>query len=384
MKVRHLIRVMLLVALLMSVYTLCSASALEGQVTEVADGGSITVISLKRPVKVRLIGLAALEPNQPYADVARQHLSDLILNKYVVVRSSRLQDGYLIGRVLLGDMDVAAQMIRDGVAWYDKPDESHLGALERQLYDASEQAARNERRGLWHDPSPIAPWEFHKAQLASVDPTPVGLPRPHARVRRGNQAGLSSDDLMGGVVGPGSIAGQPTVKRISPDSAPGDWVRYQPASRHFSILAPSDGVELSYPVLDGQTNVVELHYVIGNKDGNLYAVMWAKGSNDNATDASAAADTVKGLVGGINRSIERAGQGFVVTASPVRDLTLSGYTGKQYKLSGGPASGSIRVFSKQIGDQRELFMLCMLNGPAGNSSGDQFLNSFRISQNHPR
>src|SRR3984893_5493428 len=107
MKVRHLIRVMLLVALLMSVCTLCSASALEGQVAEVVDGGSITVISLKRPVKVRLIGLAALEPNQPYADVARQHLSDLILNKYVLVRSSRLQDGYLIGRVLLGDMDVA-------------------------------------------------------------------------------------------------------------------------------------------------------------------------------------------------------------------------------------------------------------------------------------
>ncbi len=383
MKVRHLIKVMLLVALLMSVYTLGSASALEGQVAEVVDGGTITVISLKRPVKVRLIGIAALDPDQPYADVARQHLSDLILNKYVVVRSSRLQDGYLIGKVFLGDMDVAAQMIRDGVAWYDKPDESHLGVLEQQLYDASEQAARNERRGLWHDTSPMAPWEFRKAQLAKLNPTPVSLPRPQARTRGGSHAGLSSDDLMGGVVGPGSIAGQPNVKRISPDSAPGEWVRYQPASRHFSILAPSDGVELSYPVLDGQTNVVELHYVIGNNDGNLYVLMWAKGSNDNATDASAAADTVKGLVGGINRSIERAGQGFVVTANPVRDLTLSGYAGRQYKLSGGPASGSIRVFSKQIGDQRELFMLCVLNGPAG-SSGDQFLNSFRISQNHPR
>jgi micrococcal nuclease len=382
MKVPNLIKVMLLVALLMSVYTLGSASALEGQVAEVIDGGTITVISLKRPVKVRLIGVAALEPSQPYADMARQHLSDLILNKYVVVRSSRLQDGYLIGRVLLGDMDVAAQMIRDGVAWYDKPDESHLGVLEQQLYDASEQAARNERRGLWHDASPMAPWEFRKAQLARLNPTPVSLPRPQARTRGGNHA-LSSDDLMGGVVGPGSMAGQPTVKRISPDSAPGEWVRYQPASRHFSILAPSDGVELSYPVLDGQTNVVELHYVIGNNDGNLYVLMWAKGSNDNATDASAAADTVKGLVGGINRSIERAGQGFVVTANPVRDLTLSGYAGRQYKLSGGPASGSIRVFSKQNGDQRELFMLCVLNGPA-RSSGDQFLNSFRITQNHPQ
>src|SRR2546428_3979502 len=179
-KVPHLIRIILLVALLLSVYTLCSASALEGQVAEVVDGGTITVISLKRPVKVKLIGIAALDPNQPYADVARQHLSDLILNKFVVVRYSRLQDGYLVGKVMLGDMDVAAQMIRDGVVWYDKPDESHLEDLERQLYDASEQAARNERRGLWHDESPMAPWEFRKARLASVNPTPVSLPRPPA------------------------------------------------------------------------------------------------------------------------------------------------------------------------------------------------------------
>ena len=113
-------------------------------------------------------------------------------------------------------------------------------------------------------------------------------------------------------------------------------------------------------------------------------MMWAKGSNDDATDASAAADTIKGMVAGINRSIKRAGQGFVVIANPVRDLTLSGYAGKQYKLSGGPASGVVRVFSKQNGDQRELFMLCVLNGPAGDSSGDQFFKSFKISPTAPR
>ena len=188
-KVPHLIRIILLAALLLSVYTLGSASGLEGQVAEVVDGGTITVISLKRPVKIRLIGLAALDPKQPYADVARQHLSDLILNKYVVVRYSRLQHGYLVGKVLLGDMDVGAQMIRDGVAWYDKPDESHLGEQERELYDASEQAARNERRGLWHDESPIAPWEFRRAQLARLNPTPVNVPRPQARASQGNPGG---------------------------------------------------------------------------------------------------------------------------------------------------------------------------------------------------
>lgn len=88
----------------------------QGKVAEVVDGGNIVVVSGNHPLKVRLIAVAAPEKNQSYAGVARQHLSDLILNKYVVVRYSVLRDGYLFGQVLAGDMDVGAQMIRDGYA----------------------------------------------------------------------------------------------------------------------------------------------------------------------------------------------------------------------------------------------------------------------------
>src|SRR5438445_10774882 len=112
MKIPHLIRILLPISLLLSFSGGSNASALQGQAVEVIDGGTVTIISFKKPVKVRLIGLAAPQKGQAYSDVAQQHLSDLILNKYVVVRYSTLgQDGYLSGKILLNDSDIGQQMI---------------------------------------------------------------------------------------------------------------------------------------------------------------------------------------------------------------------------------------------------------------------------------
>jgi endonuclease YncB( thermonuclease family) len=382
MTVPHVIRTLLLLALPTAICSPGSAASLYGKVAEVVDGGSMVVVSVNHAVKVRLIAVAAPEKNQSYAAVARQHLSDLILNRNVVVHYSALRDGYLVGQVLAGEMDIGAQMIRDGVAWYDKSEEKRLSDTEQRIYAESQAAARNERRGLWQDESPVSPWDFRKAQLATAATSSVSLPRQAAAARRGNQAGLSSEDLMGGVIGPGSIAGKPGVRPISSEGSSGRWLKYQPADRHFSILAPSDALEITYPVLDGQGKTLDLHYLIGNSGGTLYFLMWTKGPNGSSTDVSTAADAVKGLVSGINRTTERAG--FIVTATPGRNLRLSGYAGQQYTLSGGPATGVFRILSKQIGDERELFVLCVLNGTESETSGDEFLNSFKISQNQTR
>jgi micrococcal nuclease len=358
-----------------------SAASLQGQVTDVADGQSFTIVSQKLPVKIRLIAMAAPASEQSYAGVARQHLADLILHKFVVIRYSALQDGFLIGQVLLGNMDVGAQMIRDGVAWYNKTDERLLSEIERQVYGDSQDAARNEHRGLWQDESPMAPWDFQKAKLAKSNTSVAmlpSLPRPAASARRVKPRGLSNEDLMGGVIQPGSIAGKPDVKPISSNPQPGRWLTYQPENRQFSVLAPSDAVEITYSVLDDAGRTLDMHYVVGHSDGNMYFVMWTKGPNGTSTDESAAADTVNGMLAGLNRSAERAG--IVVTATAGRILKLAGYAGKRYVLAAGQASGEVRVLSKRVGDNREFFMLCVLNGPGGESSGTEFLNSFRIRQ----
>ena len=35
-----------------------------------------------------------------------------------------------------------------------------LSATDREVYQQSEEAARGERRGLWQEENPVAPWEL--------------------------------------------------------------------------------------------------------------------------------------------------------------------------------------------------------------------------------
>ncbi|HEV7682369.1 MAG TPA: thermonuclease family protein [Pyrinomonadaceae bacterium] len=356
---------------------------------DVTDGEDIVVLSLSHMVKVKLIGVASPDKTQAYAGVARQHLADLILNKFVVVRYSALRDGYIVGQVLLEKMDVGAQMLRDGVGWYNKSDETLLGDVDRQIYQGSQDAARNERRGLWQDASPVAPWDLHKAQLAAVKPaapapaptyntTREHLPRLAGSSRRGTAAGLSSEDLMGGVVRPGSIAGRPVVKPISADGASGRWLRYQPADKRFSILAPSDGVEITVPVLDGEGKSMDLHYLVGGVGPNFYYLLWTKGPNGNSTDATTAAEAMKAMLEGINRSTAQSH--IQVTATPEGVLNINGYGGRQYSLDAGVATGTVRIVSKQLGDERELFLLCEVNAVGAEPANADFLNSFKIGR----
>ena len=310
------LRLLFLLALPLVISSPGSAASLTGIVVDVADGGSVVVLSGKNPLKVRLIAVAALVKNQAYADVARQHLSDLILNKNVEVRYSLLREGYLVGQVMSGSMDVGAQMIRDGVAWYDRSEAGRLSENERQIYAKSQDAAHSERRGLWQDESPVSPWDFRKAQAAPPPPlqkTALSEQRERAHLSRGTEAGLASEDLMGGVIGPGSLAGKPNVKPLSSDGTPGRWIRYQSADQHFSILIPSNGYEITAPVLDDQGKVLNINYLVGNNGRALYFLMWSKGPNGNQTEASIADEAMNKMLTEMNRLGESSG--YVVTAN---------------------------------------------------------------------
>ena len=378
-KAPKLIRVLFLLALPLAVFSSGSAASLQGKVTEVADGESFTIVSQKLPVKIRLIAIAVPAAEQSYASVARQHLTELILNKYVVVRYSALQGGFLIGQVLLGDMDVGAQMIRDGVAWYNKTDERLLSEAERQVYSQSHDVARSERRGLWQDESPVAPWDFQKAHIAKPSASVASLPSP-SRLKpyasKPKPRGLSNEDLMGGMLSSGPMGARPGGRPVFADASPGTWQTYQPADRHFSILAPSNAIEFAGSIPDDSGQTHNLRSVIGKSEGNLYIVVWSKGPNGTATDASAAADIAKGLMAGFESASQRTGILATITAG--RNLKVNGYAGKQYLLTAGPASGELRVVSKQVGDTREVFMLYVLNHPDSETSGTEFFNSFKI------
>ena len=140
------------------------ASTLTGKVIEINDGDEITIFNMNRPVRIRLVGIDAPEKDQAFGEIAKQHLADLVFDKFVFVEYTGIGlHTDLIGRVLLNGADINAQMIRDGVAWY-APQLSHLSDAQQEIYSKSEEAARNEKRGLWQSDGAVAPWEFVKAQ----------------------------------------------------------------------------------------------------------------------------------------------------------------------------------------------------------------------------
>ena len=66
-------------------------------------------------------------------------------------------------------------MIRDGAAWFDPRNMDRLSSTDREVYQQSELAARSEKRGLWQQPNPTAPWEFVKALAAYKNPAASNL-----------------------------------------------------------------------------------------------------------------------------------------------------------------------------------------------------------------
>ncbi|MEA2206667.1 MAG: hypothetical protein QOE77_3443 [Blastocatellia bacterium] len=361
----------------MGLPALACAVTLQAQVDEVRTGDRIVVSNINRPLLVKLKGIASPEKGQPFTDEARERLSALILNKTVSVEYSQLEKGWLVAKVTCNGLDIGAQLVRDGVAWYDRANEWALNESDRLIYAKSEEMARNEGRGLWQAEQPVAPWQYRESQaIQVVGPVAPPPPAPSRMARRENAPTLSSNDLVGTPIGPGSIAGQPIYRQLFAGGLPDSWRRFESPGKDFSILAPGDGTEVTYSVLDDRGQAVEFHYLVGTVKQTLYALLSTVAPNDHYTDASVATEAVEGLLHGFNGgSRDRA---FAVEAEVVRDVQQTGYAGRQYKLRGGPMTGLVRVLSKRIGDKRKVFVLFVLNGPAGDSDGTEFLNSLRL------
>jgi endonuclease YncB( thermonuclease family) len=374
-------RGLVVLSALLCLPVIATAATLQAKVVEIESGNTIVVNSINRPLRIKLKAIEPPQSGQPFNDAAREHLKALLLDKIVAVQYTHLAEGYLSAKVSCDGVDIGSEMIRNGFAWYDRANEHGLVESDRQLYVQNEQAARDAKRGLWQDLSPVSPWEFRRLQLARLNgiPSEPSFRQSQARKQRASRS-LSNDDLLGAMVGGGSSAGHPNVKRISASGTPGHWTRYESVLEHFSVLFPSDGVEANYSAPDNSGNALPVHYLAGADPQAVYLLLSSQTPNGNYTDASANDDTVKGFVAGLNHGFQRGGLNITITMRPVRDLKLNGYAGRQYALHGEGFSGVVRVFSKKVGDQRDFLMLCVLTRPGSESAADQFLNSLKINQ----
>jgi endonuclease YncB( thermonuclease family) len=153
------------------VFTLClpatllaappaTETTLKLRVTSVHDGDTLTGINAsKEQVKVRLDAIDAPELSQPYGQASRRALAEKVFGKEVTVTTKkRDQYGRVIGHVIIDKRDVNLELLEEGSVW-------HYGQYDRnkRLREA-EQGARMAKKGLWRDPTPVAPWDWRKSE----------------------------------------------------------------------------------------------------------------------------------------------------------------------------------------------------------------------------
>ena len=135
------------------------APRLPGTVVGVVDGDTLDVRLSSGMIRVRLHAIDTPERGQPYGDAAKDALSRRVFGKAVELEPYE-QDRYdrLVARIWMGELDVNAQMVKDGYAW------AYRKYLDDARYCIYEYDARQAGRGLWRAPREqrVAPWEWRR------------------------------------------------------------------------------------------------------------------------------------------------------------------------------------------------------------------------------
>jgi len=369
---------LLAVALCTCVCGYARANSFVGKVIEINDGDEITIFNMNRPVRIRLIGMDAPERNQPFGDIARQHLSDLVYDKQVLVEYSGIgEHSSLIGRVLLNDLDISAQMIRDGAAWFDS--RATLSDSQRDIYFQSEQAARKEHRGLWQSEGAIAPWEFVKAEASQRKAATVTnsasseLPKSNTPPPELNSMSLRA---TGGRAARPLSSLSEVYLAMSESRKP--WYTLQPKGENFSAFVPKGGLEDIKPVPFKGQNVNVNTYVV--RDGfSIYALSWAIGPNDGVTDGDAVKFALSAIYKDMNAAFDAARLNTDFDCEPAneRKVSAAGYVGEEFDLTSCPIRGLAKVFTRSVGSQRQIYLAYVFSNDM-EPSVSKFISSFRV------
>ncbi|GAB3470590.1 thermonuclease family protein [Azotobacter salinestris] len=157
----------LLSMLLLLGSTQAPAEEITGQVVEVLDGDTLSVVTSDDwQIHVRLANIDAPNPDQPYSDKARQTLSKLALGKRAILQvQARDLAGRSVAQMFVEGKDINREMIRRGAAWVAHDEATPLAELL-----PVEAEAKRERCGLWGQPRKdiVAPWIWSNSKQQTL------------------------------------------------------------------------------------------------------------------------------------------------------------------------------------------------------------------------
>lgn len=149
---------LILVATLFAFARVQGEAEFQGKVVGVADGDTISVMHEGKAEKIRLAEIDCPEKRQAFGRKAKDFTSEKAFGKIVTVRIyGKERYGRTLGEVILPNGESLNQdLLKAGLAWqYRKySHDPFLSGLESEAKEA--------KRGLWVDQSPVAPWEFRR------------------------------------------------------------------------------------------------------------------------------------------------------------------------------------------------------------------------------
>ena len=161
---KNINNIFLAALLLLSFVT--QAATIEGRVVGVADGDTITIVdNTNTQYKIRLAGIDAPEKMQPFGNVSKKSLSDMVYGKQVAVDYNK-QDRYgrTVGKVIVDGVDANLEQVKRGLAWFYKKYQNEQPLQDRLDYLHAQEAAEVSKVGLWAEQTPTPPWDFRKSK----------------------------------------------------------------------------------------------------------------------------------------------------------------------------------------------------------------------------
>jgi micrococcal nuclease len=137
---------------------------LHGSAARITDGDTLVVKIQGAEMKFRLSDIDAPELDQPFGQEARKALESIVGNRQCVMQ---VVDSDSYGRTVvnlwIGDLNVNAEMIRRGMAWF------YAEFARNEALYLLENEARDMKRGLWGLPKSkrLEPWEWRIRRRAS-------------------------------------------------------------------------------------------------------------------------------------------------------------------------------------------------------------------------
>lgn len=164
--------------------TLCGVDVgeklLQGTVTNVHDGDTVTLNVGGTSYNVRMDGLDAPELAQTFGSQSQAALSNAVLGKSVQVTYTKTDKyGRIVGAVFTEGCQYAnLAQVSAGMAWFYKAYQCELSAPVRSQFAQAQDTASAAKLGLWSQNSPTPPWVYRNG----TDPKPPTCPSPAATI----------------------------------------------------------------------------------------------------------------------------------------------------------------------------------------------------------